>query len=74
MAVGEAKDGGVLAGIASAIAEQGSNINNVTVEEKDGRFSWMRFNIEVKDRTHLAQIMRQVRQLPAVTKVIRFKG
>jgi len=65
---------GVLAGVASVIAEQGSNINNVTVEDKDGRFSWMRFSIEVRDRTHLAQILRQVRQVAAVTKVTRIKG
>ncbi len=65
---------GVLAGVASMIAEQGSNINNVAVEDRDGRFSWMRFNIEVKDRSHLAQILRQVRQVSGVGKVVRIKG
>jgi len=65
---------GVLAGVASVIAELGSNINNVNVEEKDARFSWMRFNIEVKDRKHLAQIMRRIRQLTSVSRVTRLKG
>jgi (p)ppGpp synthase/HD superfamily hydrolase len=65
---------GVLANVAATIAEQGSNIVNVGVEEKDGRYSWMRFNIEVKDRVHLARIMRGIRQSPDVTKVARVKG
>ncbi len=65
---------GVLAGVASVIAELDSNINNVGVEDRDGRVSWMRFSIEVKNRVHLAQILRQVRQVSGVIKVTRVKG
>ncbi len=65
---------GVLASIASAIAEQQSNIKNVNVEDKDGRFSAIRFTIEVKDRNHLAGIMRRIRRESPVVKVLRAKG
>lgn len=65
---------GVLAGIATAIAEQNSNINNVEVFERDGQFSAIRFTIDVSDRVHLARIMRRIRRDPGVVKVSRNKG
>ncbi|MDH3639508.1 MAG: bifunctional (p)ppGpp synthetase/guanosine-3',5'-bis(diphosphate) 3'-pyrophosphohydrolase [Gammaproteobacteria bacterium] len=65
---------GVLAKIASIIAEQGSNINSVAVEDRDGKFSSIRFTIEVKDRDHLAHIMRNIRRASMVTRVTRIKG
>lgn len=65
---------GVLADVATQIAEQDSNINNVHVEEKDGRTSTLKFNISVKNRLQLANIMRGIHQLPKVMKVVRAKG
>lgn len=65
---------GVLANVATQIAEQESNINNVHVEEKDGRMSTLKFNIAVKDRLQLANIMRGIHSLPKVVKVVRSKG
>ena len=65
---------GVLADVATQIAEQDSNINNVHVEERDGRTSTLKFNIAVKNRLHLANIMRGIHHLPKVMKVVRAKG
>lgn len=65
---------GVLANVATAIAEQGSNINYVNVEERDGRVSTIRFSIEVKDRVNLARIIKNVRRVPNVFRVARAKG
>jgi len=65
---------GVLGDVATRIAEQESNINNVHVEEKDGRTSTLKFNISVKDRTQLANIMRGIHNLSKVMKVVRSKG
>jgi (p)ppGpp synthase/HD superfamily hydrolase len=65
---------GVLARIASVIAEQESNINNVNVDERDGQVPVIRFVIEVADRLHLAQILRQIRTEPSVVRVSRAKG
>ena len=65
---------GVLANVATAIAEQGSNINNVNVEERDGRISTIRLNIEVKDRVGLAHIIKGIRRVPNVFRVARAKG
>ena len=65
---------GVLASLATQIAENESNINTVSVEERDGKFSIIRFIIEVKDRVHLARIIRKIRALEGVLKVSRVKG
>ena len=65
---------GVLASLATVIAENDSNINTVSVEERDGKFSIIRFTIEVENRVHLARIMRKVRALEGVIKISRVKG
>ncbi|MFT5113100.1 MAG: guanosine-3',5'-bis(diphosphate) 3'-pyrophosphohydrolase [Parasphingorhabdus sp.] len=66
---------GVLATLAATIAEQNSNINSVAVEAKDGRQSSINFTISVKDRIHLAQILRELRnQEKSIIKVSRRKG
>ncbi len=65
---------GVLASLATTIAENNSNINTVSVEERDGKFSIIRFTIEVENRIHLARIMRKVRSLEGVLKISRVKG
>ena len=62
---------GLLATVASTIAELGSNIDQVGSEERDGLSTTLMFVITVKDRQHLARIMRQVRRLPSVLKITR---
>ena len=62
---------GVLATVASAIAEQGSNIESVRSEERDGLTSTLRFVINVRGRQHLARILRRLRLLPAVMRIAR---
>jgi (p)ppGpp synthase/HD superfamily hydrolase len=62
---------GALATIAAAIAEQGSNIENVYSREKDGLNATLDFIINVKGRDHLAVIMRRLRQIPLVVRIAR---
>ena len=62
---------GVLAQVAAAIAEAESNIDNVEYRERDLRISVMHFNIEVKHRKHLANVIRRVRRLAPVLGVQR---
>ena len=63
---------GVLASIAAEISGAESSIENVQMAEKvDTRASDMRFLITVKNRVHLARIMRRLRGLPVVAKVMR---
>lgn len=65
---------GMLATLASAIAAEGSNIEDVRSEERDGLSSSLRFVILVRDRKHLAAIMRRLKAIPAVLKIGRVIG
>ncbi len=62
---------GVLATVATTIAEFGSNIENVAVNERDGLTSTLTFVITVNGRQQLATIMRRLRSLPAVMHIAR---
>ncbi len=62
---------GVLASLAAAIAELGSNIENVQSREKDGHNVSLDFLLSVRDRPHLAHIMRRLLQVPRVMRVLR---
>jgi guanosine-3',5'-bis(diphosphate) 3'-pyrophosphohydrolase len=62
---------GVLATVASAIAEMGSNIENVRSQERDGMSSTISFLVTVRDRRNLASVMRRLRSLPPVMRIAR---
>jgi RelA/SpoT family (p)ppGpp synthetase len=65
---------GVLASVAAAISEQDANIDTVSFDDRDGQFTAMDFTIEVRDRVHLARILRRIRALEAVVRINRMKG
>jgi len=65
---------GVLAQVAAVIAEFDANIDTVSIEERDVLNTAMDFTIEVRDRVHLANIMRRLRSLEAVIRLNRMKG
>ena len=65
---------GMLAKIASGIAEAGSNIDNVSVEEADGStYANLYFTVQVRNRIHLAELMRSLRKIPDVVRINRAK-
>jgi (p)ppGpp synthase/HD superfamily hydrolase len=64
---------GVLAKVASEIAEAGSNIDSIKMEEERSVFTTMHFVLEVKSRQHLARVMRALRRLPDVKKISRVR-
>jgi len=65
---------GSLATIASTISELDSNIENVTVVDQDDRVSVDLITLTVKDRVHLAKIMRRLKELSVVLKITRVKA
>ena len=66
---------GMLAKIASGIADAGSNIDNVSVEEADGSaYANLYFTVQVRNRIHLAELMRGLRKIPDVVRINRAKG
>ncbi|ACT49302.1 MULTISPECIES: bifunctional (p)ppGpp synthetase/guanosine-3',5'-bis(diphosphate) 3'-pyrophosphohydrolase [Methylovorus] len=66
---------GMLAQIASTIAEAGSNIDHVSMEESDSSaYTNMHFTVQVENRVHLAELMRRIRKIPDVVRINRVKG
>jgi guanosine-3',5'-bis(diphosphate) 3'-pyrophosphohydrolase len=62
---------GVLAQVAAAIAQADSNIDGVEYLERDSNVASIRFAIEVRDRKHIADVIRRVRRLAVVHGVQR---
>jgi GTP pyrophosphokinase len=62
---------GALAEVATTIADGGSNIEQVSVLGRHEDCSVLGFLLQVRDRQHLAQIMRKVRKMPNVIRVSR---
>jgi GTP pyrophosphokinase len=63
---------GLLATLATAIADAGANIDNVSMERPDGGdVLAMFFSVQVKDRLQLANIMRALKRIPEVKRVQR---
>ena len=65
---------GVLATVAATISDMDVNIENVEIKERDGLSSTLRFTVDVKDRNHLAHIMRNVKRLDMVSRISRVRG
>jgi GTP pyrophosphokinase len=64
---------GVLAKVAAAIAEAGSNIDNVSMDEERGLYTTMHFTLQVANRLHLARVLRSLRRIPDVARIARVK-
>ncbi|TVQ45974.1 MAG: bifunctional (p)ppGpp synthetase/guanosine-3',5'-bis(diphosphate) 3'-pyrophosphohydrolase [Gammaproteobacteria bacterium] len=65
---------GVLAAVASNIASTRTNIEHVSVMEREGDVSALVFMLQVADRVHLARVIRSIRSMPDVLKVSRSAG
>ncbi len=63
---------GVLATVSAAIAAADSNIEDVKYIEKGIQAATMMFSIEVKNRKHLADVIRRVRNTKVVNGVYRY--
>jgi (p)ppGpp synthase/HD superfamily hydrolase len=62
---------GVLAQVAAALADTKTNIDHVSLNSRDGDTSTLLFELQVRDRKHLAHVMRTIRNMPDVMKVTR---
>ena len=67
-----ADERGLLAHLATAIADAGANIEYLSMERPDGgHVVAMFFSVQVRDRRHLANVMRALRRIPEVKRVTR---
>jgi GTP pyrophosphokinase len=64
---------GVLAKVAAAIADAGANIGNINFSH-EGEYSGLHFTLEVNNRVHLANVIRNLRKIAEVARIIRVKN
>jgi RelA/SpoT family (p)ppGpp synthetase len=65
---------GFVAALASRMTEEKATIENITIIEKDAFTSIVDVVISVRDRIHLADILRRAKSLPAVRRIYRVKN
>jgi GTP diphosphokinase / guanosine-3',5'-bis(diphosphate) 3'-diphosphatase len=62
---------GVLAKVAAAIASTETNIDHVSIDEQDSDTAMLTFELRVRDRRHLARLVRVIRRMPDVARIER---
>lgn len=62
---------GALAALSAAISQAEADIVDLRVIKRDGGYNQVSFLIAVKDRTHLARVMRRLKVLNQVIKISR---
>ena len=62
---------GLLAELATAVGDSDANIDTVSMERPDGGDVAMFFGVQVRDRRHLANVMRALHRIPDVRRVHR---
>jgi len=65
---------GMLATVAKVIGDTDSNIENVGIEAGDGLTNILKFRLTVRNRQHLASVMRHVRNIPSVIRISRMRS
>ena len=65
---------GIIATLATTITGVEANIEKISTVERDARFSIVNLSLNVKNRVHLARVMKRVRLIKAVSKVTRVKS
>ena len=65
---------GFIAALASRMTESDATIENISVDEKDAFISIVDVVLTVRDRIHLADILRRVRGLKPVRRINRIKN
>jgi len=64
---------GLLANLAMAVASAQANIESINVARHENQDSLISLTISVKNRDHLAKVMRRLRTLRGVDKIVRKK-
>ncbi len=62
---------GVVATIATLVTAADANIEKISIEERDARLSLIHLEVYIKDRLHLARVMRKIRNNKAVNRISR---
>ena len=65
---------GALASVATAVTQSNSNVESINMDDKNANHSTIRLIISVKDRIHLARVIKRLRNIKTVSKIMRVKS
>jgi len=65
---------GIIAKLATTITGAEANIEKISTVERDARFSIVNLSLNVRNRIHLARVMKRIRLIKPVSKVSRVKS
>jgi len=65
---------GVLASLAAAISKSDADIEKIEFAEKGSSVGTIHLDVSVKDRIHLARLMKRLRSQKEVSRVVRLKN
>jgi guanosine-3',5'-bis(diphosphate) 3'-pyrophosphohydrolase len=65
---------GIIAKLATTITGAEANIEKISTVERDARFSIVNLSLNVRNRIHLARVMKRIRLIKPVSKVTRVKS
>ena len=65
------KQRGIIAVLATRVNGADGSIEKISVEEENPKISTIHLVVGVRSRVHLANVMRRIRNIPAVIKVTR---
>lgn len=65
---------GLIALLAGSVNAADGNIEKISMDERDGRTSVVQLVVSVKDRIHLAQVIKKLRTLKGIIRITRVKA
>lgn len=68
------RERGMIAVIASTITNADANIEKISMIEKDARLGTVNIVLSVKDRVHLAHVIKRLRLIKGINKILRSKN
>lgn len=65
---------GIIAILASTITNEDANIERINMIEKDARLGIVNVVITVRDRVHLAQVIKRLRLIKSINRIVRTRS
>ena len=65
---------GIIAILASTISSADANVERINMLEKDARLSTVNIVLSVRDRVHLANVIRRLRTIKVINRIIRVRS
>jgi guanosine-3',5'-bis(diphosphate) 3'-pyrophosphohydrolase len=65
---------GIIATLANTITSSEANIEKISMADRDAQFSIVNLTLTVRNRIHLARVMKRVRVIKSVTRISRVRN